>query len=494
MSSPLESVEPKPVWSHFDAIRRVPRPSKHEERIAEYVREWAESHRFTTRADASGNLVIAVPASSGCESGKTIVLQAHLDMVCEKNVGVEHDFMSDPIRVAVDGDWVKAVGTTLGADNGLGVAAAMGVAVDPTVTHGPLELLFTLDEETGLNGAGALDPAIVSGRILLNLDTEEDDAVYIGCAGAAGIEAAIMVERVAGGAATSEARQPYELIVDGLRGGHSGMDIIENRGNAIKIAARLLVSACDKDIDFDLVTFEGGSVRNALARECHVRLRLGEVERSRLEELAAALRSDLRAELGTADPDLAIELRPTPSSGSEWQPIRGQDRERLLRTIDATPHGVVTMSREVPGLVETSNNLAVVKTVKDRVTILCSLRSSVTEALVGTLQALRSLYLLAGGEVTEDPGYPGWKPNPDSPVVRRTVEVYERLFGSLPEIKAVHAGLECGILAEKIPGLDAVSIGPEIRNAHSPDEKARISSSAKFYTLLKELLADLAER
>ncbi len=494
MSSPLESVEPKPIWSHFDAIRRVPRPSKHEERISEYVRGWADSHNFATRADTSGNLVVTVPASPGYESGKTIVLQAHLDMVCEKNADVEHDFMSDPIRVVVDGDWVKAVGTTLGADNGLGVAAAMAVAVDPAVTHGPLELLFTLDEETGLNGAGALDPAIVSGKVLLNLDTEEDDAVYIGCAGAAGIEAAITLGRAAGvSAALGASRQPYELIVDGLRGGHSGMDIIENRGNAIKIAARLLVSACDKGIDFDLVAFDGGSVRNALARECLVRLRLGEANKRRLEELAATLRDDLQAELGAADPDLAIELRPAPSDESEWQPIQAEDRKRLLRAIDATPHGVVAMSREVPGLVETSNNLAVITTTEGRVMILCSLRSSVTEALAGTLQGLRSLYRLAGGEVTEDPGYPGWKPNPESPVVRRTVGVYERLFGSLPQIKAVHAGLECGILAEKIPGLDAVSIGPEIRNAHSPDEKARISSSAKFYTLLSELLADLAD-
>ncbi|MEM7587917.1 MAG: aminoacyl-histidine dipeptidase [Acidobacteriota bacterium] len=488
MPSPLEQLEPRSIWQHFDAIRQVPRPSKHEGQITDYVRGWAKEHGFGVRSDASGNLVIEVPPSSGKEAAPIVVLQAHLDMVCEKNAGVEHDFMNDPIQVQVDDDWVSAAGTTLGADNGLGAASAMAMAVDPEVTHGPLELLFTLDEETGLNGASALDPAIVTGQILVNLDTEEDDSVYIGCAGAAGIEATFGLERMAAEEAQGEV---LELAIRGLRGGHSGVDIIENRGNAIKVAARLLVAAIDGGVDFDLISFQGGSKRNAIARECFAQLAMNGAARQRFEELIQELSGALESELGAIDPELMVELRP-PAEPSADHPISKTDRDRLLRVILAVPHGVLTMSREVTGLVETSNNLAVVTTDSVSANVLCSIRSSVTPALAGTLQALRALFRLAEGRIEEEAGYPGWKPNPDSPVVRRTVAVYERLFGETPHIKAVHAGLECGILTQKIAGLDAVSIGPEIRNAHSPDEKASISSTAKFYRLLRELLADLA--
>ncbi len=487
MSNSLETLEPRPIWQHFDAIRRVPRPSRHEERIVGFVRSWASDHDFEVREDARGNMVVVVPSSAGREIAPTVVLQGHLDMVCEKNAGVAHDFMTEGIEVEVDGDWVKAAGTTLGADNGLGVAAAMAVAVDPAVEHGPLELLFTLEEETGLHGASALDPAIVSGDILINLDTEEDDAVYIGCAGSASIEARLAIERE--GAADGER---LELVIRGLRGGHSGIDIIENRGNAVKAAARVLTVALDRGIDFDLVALDGGSKRNAIARECFVHLAANSAQRSRLEEVAAEIQAELATEISGIDPGLEIILRPAGDGGPAWPPMTPGDRDRLLRMLAAAPHGVVTMSREVSGLVETSCNLALTTTSESSMRVLYSVRSSVNAALAGTLQNLRSLFLLAGGEVEEDAGYPGWKPNPDSAVVQRTITVYERLFGERPRVKAVHAGLECGILVEKIPGLDAVSIGPEIRDPHSPDERARISSTAKFYALLKELLADLA--
>ncbi len=488
MASPLNALEPRPIWQYFDAIRRVPRQSKHEQRISSYVRSWAAEHGFEVRRDATGNLVVKVPASSGREDAATVVLQAHLDMVCEKNAGVAHDFAEDPIEVEVEGDWVTAAGTTLGADNGLGVAAAMATATDPAVDHGPLELLFTLDEETGLNGACALDPAIVEGRLLINLDTEEDDSVYIGCAGAAGIEA----EFAAGRSAVGAAVERVELAVRGLRGGHSGIDIIENRGNAIKAAARVLAGALDRGVDFGLVAIGGGSMQNAIPRECSVHLAALPARRGRLEETVAEISAELSAELGSAAPDLAIELRPAGSDAPAWSPLLPPDRDRLVRLLAAAPSGVFAMSRQVPGLVETSANLAVVSTDEAGIKVLYSCRSSVNAALAGTVQSLRSLFLLAGGEVKEEAGYPGWDPNPDSAVVRRTVECYQRLFGQRPLIKAVHAGLECGILTQKIPGLDAVSIGPEIRNPHSPDEKTRISSAAKFYSLLKELLADLA--
>ena len=486
MPSPLEHLEPRPIWRYFDAIRKIPRRSKHEERVSAHVRSWAEERGFGIREDSSGNLVVTVPASSGREAAPKVVLQAHLDMVCEKNAGVEHDFARDPIEVEVEGDWVTAVGTTLGADNGLGAAAAMAAATDRDVDHGPLELLFTLDEETGLNGAGALDPAIVEGRVLINLDTEEDDAVYIGCAGAAGIEAHVAMER----AAAPGAR--YELSVGGLRGGHSGMDIVDNRGNAVKVAARVLAAALGRDVELGLVAIDGGSARNAIARESVAWVTLDDAEKARLEAVAAEVESQLAAELGAVDTGLRIELRPAGDDAPAWPPFGAEDTRRVIRLLAAAPHGVLAMSRQVPGLVETSCNLALVTTSEAGVRVLYSLRSSVNEALAGTLQSLRSLFQLAGGEVREEAGYPGWPPNPDSSLVRRTVGVYERLFGEPPAIKAVHAGLECGVLAQKIPGLDAVSIGPEIRNAHSPDEKARISSCGKFYALLKALLADLA--
>ncbi len=487
MMNPLEILEPRPIWQHFDAIRRVPRPSRHEERIISFVRSWASDHGFEVREDARGNMVVSVPASAGREGAPTVVLQGHLDMVCEKNAGVTHDFMTDGIEVEVDGDWVRAAGTTLGADNGLGVAAAMAVAVDPNVEHGPLELLLTLDEETGLHGASALDPAIVSGGILINLDTEEDDAVYIGCAGSAGIEGRLPIERE--GAIDGD---HLELGIRGLRGGHSGIDIIENRGNAVKAAARVLTAALDRGVDFALVALDGGSKRNAIARECFVHLVAEPAQRARLNEAAADVQAELAAEIGGIDPGLEMTLRPAGDGMPAWPPMTSEDRNRLLRLLAAAPHGVLTMSREVPGLVETSCNLALATTSESSMRVLYSVRSSVNSAVVGSLQNLRSLFLLAGAEVEEEAGYPGWKPDPDSAVVQRTIAVYERLFGERPQVKAVHAGLECGILVEKIPGLDAVSIGPEIRDAHSPDERARISSSAKFYALLKELLADLA--
>lgn len=489
MESPLINLEPRLVWQCFDQIRRVPRPSKHEERIVEHVRSWAASHGFAVRADAAGNLVVAVAASPGCESAPTVVLQTHLDMVCEKSLDSAHDFDRDPIAVTVEGDWVTAVGTTLGADNGLGAAAAMAVAIDDTARHGPLELLFTLDEETGLNGAQALDPSLVSGRLLLNLDTEEDDAVYIGCAGAAGVFAELPLKR----AANAFGEGLFGLTVRGLRGGHSGMDILDNRGNAIKLVARLLNAARRGGVELGLIAMDGGSKANALPRDCRALLNLSTGSRAALIEVIHEVEEDLRAEFGAVEPALKIELEGCEGEGKEgWAPLLPASRDRFLRLLDALPHGVLAMSREVQGLVETSNNLAVVSTSQRNAILQCSLRSSVNAALRGTIQRLRSLAELAGARVHEHVGYPGWKPDPSSPLVERGVAVYEQLFGRRPGVKAVHAGLECGILVEKLRGLDAISIGPEIRGAHSPDERARISSTEKFYRFLKSLLAELA--
>jgi dipeptidase D len=488
MSSPLESLEPKLLWQHFDTIRQIPRPSKHEEKIIDGVKSWAADRGFEVAQDAAGSMAIKVPATPGHENAPTIILQGHLDMVCEKNADVEHDFMTQGIEVEVDGDWVQAKGTTLGADNGIGVAAAMAIADDPDSVHGPLELLCTVDEETGLTGAKDLDASIVSGRIMLNLDTEEDGAIYIGCAGGADSLAKINTAR----RTALLSSVPIKVSVTGLRGGHSGLNIIENRGNAIKLATRVLLAAIGEGIELDLVSIEGGSKHNAIPREAFAICRVDKGQVDALESVAARCAEDFVEEFGATDPDLAVEVEQTEDNDDFRQPMNVHARDRLLRALDGMPHGVLAMSREVDGLVETSNNLAVVANKGDHTEITVSYRSSIMPALYAVRSQVDSIFRQAGASVHVDDAYPGWKPNPDSPIVKKTGEIYERLFGSPPEIKAIHAGLECGLLIEKVPGMDVASIGPQIDNAHSPDERVQISSVQKFYKHLAAVLEDLA--
>jgi len=488
MTSPLQSLEPAHLWQHFDAIRQVPRPSKHEEKIAAHVEEWARSRGFQVRRDAAGSMVIPVPATPGHEGAPVVILQGHLDMVCEKNSDVSHDFMTDPIKVRVDGDWVKSVGTTLGADNGIGLAAAMAVADDPETVHGPLEILCTIDEETGLTGAKRLDPSLVSGRIMLNLDTEEDGAVYIGCAGGADTSARFPATR----RRALLGSVPVRVAIRGLRGGHSGLNIIENRANAIKLATRALIAALDQGLEVDVVSIDGGSKHNAIPRECFAVCRVLESELDRFRASVAATANDVQVEFGAAEPDMEIAVEPVEESEATLMPFNVHARDRLLGALDGLPHGVLSMSREVPGLVETSTNVAVITTGADGVHLVQSHRSSVMPALFAVRRGIASILALAGASYEWDEPYPGWAPNPSSAIVAKTVEVYHKLFGSKPAIKAIHAGLECGLLLEKVPDMDAVSIGPEIRNAHSPDEMVQISSVQNFYRHLTALLADLA--
>ena len=483
----LAGLAPALLWQCFDGIRRVPRPSKQEGQIVAHIDAWAADHGFEVRADAAGNRVVVVPASPGRDGAPIIVLQAHLDMVCEKNSGVEHDFLRDPIRLRRDGDWIGAVGTTLGADNGLGVAAAMAAAVDQDLQHGPLELLFTLDEETGLNGAAALDPSIVAGRWLINLDTEEDGAIYIGCAGAAGVRGSAPLQRQDAAPGT----EALAVAVKGLSGGHSGVQIHEPRGNAIKVMARLLAAAIEGRLGVQLISIDGGSKANAIPRECFAQIRLPGDQRAAFEVVAEEVRQMVRGELGDHGSgfDITVEAAPTEAV---LAPLCNSDRDRLVRLLDAVHHGVWVMSSQVPGLVETSSNLAVVSTDATAATVLLSLRSSSNDALRRIAQELVSLCHLAGWDTEVDRGYPGWAPEPSSSLVRRTSDVYESLFAQAPAIKAVHAGLECGLLSERLPGLKAVSIGPEIRGAHSPDERLSISSTQRFYRFLGTLLDHLS--
>ncbi len=485
MATSLENLEPKLVWKHFDDIRRIPRPSKHEDKVAAHVVEWAKGRGFDVRRDAAGNVVVKVPATAGHENAPVIVLQGHLDMVPEKNQDVDFDFLTDAIQTRIVDDFVYATGTTLGADNGIGVAAAMAVADDDSVVHGPLELLFTIDEETGLTGAQELDSSLLDGRTLINLDTEEDGALYIGCAGGADGHVRFDVRRSDAPAGSTA----LHVKVRGLRGGHSGVDIHENRGNAVKFLARCLDTARKSAAEFDLVTLAGGSKHNAIPREGDAVVRVpagGEDAFRKAVDGAAAV---LKEEFAEIDPNASVEVV---ASDDGRGIVERAAAYRFIDALVACPHGVKAMSRAVPGLVETSHNLAVVEDNGDHFSLTTSGRSSVMPALRGLMDEVRAVFRLAGAEVEVGGGYPGWKPNPDSPVLKTAMGVYAKTLGIEPEVKAIHAGLECGLIGEKFPGMDMVSMGPQIESPHSPDERVQISTVDRFYTVLKATLAELA--
>ncbi|HPW55943.1 MAG: aminoacyl-histidine dipeptidase [Thermoanaerobaculaceae bacterium] len=488
MSSPLDSLQPSLVWRHFDAICQIPHPSKHEAQLAEHIVAWAADRGLEVRRDTAGNVVVAVPATPGHESAPVVVLQGHLDMVPEANSDTPFDFTVEPIQPRVVGEYVYATGTTLGADNGIGVATAMAIAEDAEAVHGPLELLFTIDEETGLTGAMQLDPKLVTGRTLINLDTEEDGALYIGCAGGADTKSTFTITR--------EDAIPGTLVlhlsVRGLRGGHSGVDIHENRGNALKFLVRLLLAVRRAGLEFGIVSLSGGSKHNAIPRESDAVLRVKSEDEVRIRQVVEEKAAILRAEFGDIDPGQRIEVEAVSadaSTASVWLPF---DAERILDALLACPHGVLGMSRAVAGLVETSSNLAVLKTEDSSVWVQTSSRSSVMPSLKATLDQVAAVFRLAGAEVETHDGYPGWKPNPASPVLGAARKAFVNLFGHEPHIKAIHAGLECGLIGEKLPGIDMVSMGPQIESPHSPDERVQIPSVDRFYTLLKATLRDLA--
>jgi len=485
MSDVLAGLEPRSVWAHFSEIARIPRPSKHEQQIARWVRSVAESHGFEVRSDAVGNLVIGVPATAGREDAPVVVLQGHLDMVCEKNKNVEHDFAKHPIRPRIDGDWVSATGTTLGSDNGIGVAAALACATDREVAHGPLELLFTIDEETGLTGAKRLEGRLLRGRTLLNLDSEEDGVLFAGCAGGADTHLSLSSPR----RRPSAGSVAQNIEVGGLRGGHSGLNIHENRGNALKILVRLLDRALSSGVSFELSSLAGGSAHNAIPREARALIRLPKGEEAKFGEVLAALRNEVSSELAGIDDGLAIRLAPVDSSDEVLE--QGQ-RDRLIALLLALPHGVLGMSPALPGLVETSNNLATVTTDGGTTKVVTSSRSSVAPTQTALLASIRAIGRLAGAEIETHDGYPGWKPNMASPVLAVVREVYREVWKGEPKVTAIHAGLECGLLGEKVPGIDMVSFGPQIEGAHSPDERVQISSVDRFWRALKLTLDRLS--
>lgn len=478
----LDTLEPRHVWRNFDAIRKVPRPSRHEEKIREYLLGWARERGHETRVDKAGNVVIQVAATKGREKAAVVVLQAHMDMVCEKNDGVEFDFMKDAIEVDRKDDWLVAKGTTLGADNGVGLASALAIADDPDAPHGPLEILVTVDEETGLNGAADLDPKLVTGRRLLNLDTEELGAIYIGCAGGGNTSLSIP--------AAHEAAEPgskfFDVVVSGLRGGHSGMEIHLHRGNAIRALARVLRAA---PASTRVARIEGGNAHNAIPREARALCAVAGADADAFTRAVHDEGAAIARELGAADPEFVVAA----TASKDSAPVMTEGASRgVIDALVAIPHGVEEMSIDVPGLVETSSNLASVRTNENAVDVLVSVRSPIRSALDGLRDRIAAIGELAGATVHHDKPYPGWKPNLDSEMLDVARSVHESALGKKPELKAVHAGLECGVIGEKFPGIDMVSIGPWIEAPHSPAERINIPSVETYWKFLTAVVDQLS--
>ena len=474
----IRDLQPSLVWEIFDQITAVPRPSKHEERIIEYLVEFAQKHSLDYSRDDIGNVVIRKPATPGYESKPTVVLQSHMDMVCEKNSDTVHNFDTDPIRTKIEDGWVKAEGTTLGADCGIGMAAALALLVDPTVEHGAIEALFTVDEETGLTGAFNLGEGMLSGKYLINLDSEDEGEIFIGCAGGVDTLASFdyTVETLDG------EYEYYRIAVSGLKGGHSGDDIDKGLGNANKILANFLYDAQRYDIRLGM--FDGGNLRNAIPREAYAVVAVPEHTALLFETALAQYVAAVKALYAPTEPNLNFSV-----SQAAVQPVIDTDAQLgLLAALVGLPNGVLAMSQTMKGLVETSTNLASVKFVGSQIVVTTSQRSSVERAKRDAMHSIEAVLALAGATVEHSDGYPGWTPDPSSALLATTVAAYRELFDAEPKVRAIHAGLECGLFLEKYPHLEMVSFGPTLRGVHSPDERLEISTVDKFWKLLLEVL------
>lgn len=480
--SSIKDLQPKAIWENFYALTQIPHPSKKEEKMVAFMEKFGKDLGLETIVDDIKNVIIRKPATPGMENRQGIILQAHLDMVPQKNSDVTFDFEKDAIQAYVDGEWVKAKGTTLGADNGMGVAAAMAVLQAKDIVHGPIEALFTIDEETGMTGAKNLQPNVLKGQILINLDSEDEGELYVGCAG--GLDGSFTYtykeEAVPAG------HEAYKLSVTGLKGGHSGMDIILYRGNANKIMCRFLKQAT-REIGVRVGTIDGGSLRNAIPREAFATITVAKDKADALKQMLKAYHEIVSAEYSIADPGLKIELTATDASKSVMDE---KTQLALIDGVQACPNDVVRMSDAMPGLVETSSNLAIVKAENGEASIKCLMRSSVDSAKADLASAMESVFRNLGAKCEFTGGYNGWKPNMDSAILKTMKETYKKLYGKDAEIKAIHAGLECGILSEPYPSWDMISIGPTIRHPHSPDEKVKIDTVAKFWDFLVAVLKD----
>ncbi len=477
----ISNLKPSEIWKYFDEITQIPRPSKKEEKIIEYLLNFAKEHKLDAEKDSSGNVVIRKAGTKGKENHPTVILQSHSDMVCEKNADTVHNFDTDPIQTYIDGDWVKAKGTTLGGDDGIGIAAALAVLASDNLQHPPLEALFTSDEETGMTGAFGIDKNFLKGEILINLDSEDEGELFIGCAG--GIDTVAEFQYKKKTVPTNSLA--YKISVTGLNGGHSGDEINKGLGNSNKILNRIILKAYNK-FGVRLADFNGGNLRNAIPREAFGIVTLKEKHKAGFEALVKDLSDKIKAEFATTEQKLNIEIETCDLPNFV---LSKSKQKKLMHALYACWHGVYAMSADMPGLVETSTNLASVKFIENNIIkVETSQRSSVESAKFDMAQTVESVFKLAGAKVKHGDGYPGWKPNTDSKIMKITEEAYKRLFNQKPEVKAIHAGLECGLFLEKYPHLDMISFGPTIKGAHSPDERMNIPTVQKFWDLLVEVL------
>jgi dipeptidase D len=483
MSTAILELEPNALWKHFYCLTQIPRPSGHEEAVRAYVADVAKRCGLEWLVDEAGNVIVRKPATAGMEQLRGVILQAHLDMVPQKNAGTAHDFATDPIDAVIDGEWVRARGTTLGADNGIGVAAMLAVLESDALRHGPLEALCTANEEAGMTGALGLEPGVLNGQILLNLDSEDEGELFIGCAG--GLDGTMRFDYT--GDPVPLGYIGVEIRVSGLRGGHSGMDINLGRGNANKIMNRLLQMGRDRH-GLLLASIDGGSLRNAIPRESSALCAVPSADKAAFLDELQAFAGTIGGELAGADPGLRVDAAEAALPAAV---IDGAVTQRLFDAVAACPNGVHRMSAEMAGLVESSNNLARVHSDGNAVTVECLLRSASEEGMHELADMIGGVAERAGTVAMFEHGYPGWKPNPESPILKCMIEVYHARFGKTPEIRAVHAGLECGIIGAAYPQLDMISFGPTIRHPHSPDEKVECASVLKFWNFLAATLEEV---
>ena len=480
----IKDLEPKELWSNFYNLTRCPRPSKHEEAVRKYLVDWAKKHKIDCRVDKVGNVIMSKPATKGMEKVKPVVLQAHMDMVPQARAGKVHNFEKDPIETKIVGEWLYACDTTLGADDGLGVAAAMAVLESKTIKHGPIEALITTDEETGMTGAFGLKKGELKGKYLLNLDSETEGELYVGCAG--GIDATITVPY-----ATEKTPKDYcavKLTLGGLKGGHSGMEINTGRANANKLIFRHMRWVADCDIR--LINVDGGNMRNAIPRDATITFAMPKAHKDCIVDELNKVAGWVKKELGNVEPDFFIKIETVRIPTTV---ISKADTQKIINTVMIAPNGVIRMSKDMEGLVETSLNLAIMNTNNKKFTIKALLRSSVDSAKEALAERLVCLAELAGGKCELAGAYPGWKPNMESKLLKTMKQTYKKLYKKEPKVMAIHAGLECGLLGGKYPDMEMISFGPTLNSPHSPDERANIPSTKKFFDYLVAALAAIPE-
>ncbi len=478
----IKDLEPQKVFQFFDEILKIPRPSKKEEKIVQYLIDFAKKRGLEYQVDEVGNVVIRKPATAGMEDRKPVVLQAHVDMVTEKDTSVEHDFEKDPIQAYVDGEWIRSRGTTLGADDGIGVATILAILDSDDIVHPPLEGLFTVDEETGLTGAFALKEGFFNGKILINLDSEDWGEIFIGSAGGMDTVAEFDYEPQ-----DPPAGIAYKIIIDDLHGGHSGDEIDKGYANAIKLLDRFLIKLL-YEMPYYLAHFHGGKLRNAIPRDAYAIIIIEPKYENILQEMHLKYLTIFKDEYGKVEPNMRFEIERTVRPE---RIINDEVAIKLLWALYGCPHGVYAWSKDIEGLVETSTNLATVRTEENKIVVGTSQRSSKESAKDDIATMVKSVFILAGAEVSHSDGYPGWTPNLNSEILNITVDAFKRLFGKEPVVRAIHAGLECGLFLDKYPYLDMISIGPTIKGAHTPEERLHIPSTQEFWQLLLDVLKNI---